>query len=513
MRYANQPIALVIAETLEAATEGAALLNPQYEAEPARTGLRRRRALTTAPARRRRRAAAHRPWRHRGRASPPPRTSPRPITRRRPQYHNAMEPHAVVAQWDGDHLTLDMPNQAMAMSCAAYAAYFGIPAGERADPLALPRRRLRLEGDPQRPADPRHPRRAHAEAARQARADPRADVRPRRPSRRDLADAAPGHGRSGHLTALHHHSHLRHLELRRIPRAGGQRLAAALCQPRDSGRASRACGSTPARRARCARRARPRDRRRSRSAIDEAAEACGMDPLEFRLANYAETEPGTGRPFSSKALRECYAEGAKRFGWSGRPLAAAPDARRERLSRRLGHGHGGLPLPAFPGRRRAPRCAPMARRWSRPPAPTWARAPGRRSPRSPPRRSASIPIRSNSIRASRSLPDGGVAGGSGHTASAGLALHNAGEDAIAKLAELAIADPRLAAVRRRQCRRRSPAAAGCIAATMKAAAKAMPTSSRRAGRAEVVGTARTARDQAAGARRTPCTRTARSSPR
>ena len=29
-----------------------------------------------------------------------------------PQYHNAMEPHAVVAQWDGDRLTLDMPNQA-----------------------------------------------------------------------------------------------------------------------------------------------------------------------------------------------------------------------------------------------------------------------------------------------------------------------------------------------------------------------------------------------------------------
>jgi xanthine dehydrogenase YagR molybdenum-binding subunit len=39
------------------------------------------------------------------------------------------------------------------------------------------------------------------------------------------------------------------------------------------------------------------------------------------------------------------------------------------------------------------------------------------------------------------LPDGGVAGGSAHTASAGTALHNAGEDVIAKLAELATADP------------------------------------------------------------------------
>src|SRR5204863_6161578 len=39
VRYANQPIAVVIAETLEAATEGAALLAPRYDAEPARTGL------------------------------------------------------------------------------------------------------------------------------------------------------------------------------------------------------------------------------------------------------------------------------------------------------------------------------------------------------------------------------------------------------------------------------------------------------------------------------------------
>jgi xanthine dehydrogenase YagR molybdenum-binding subunit len=39
------------------------------------------------------------------------------------------------------------------------------------------------------------------------------------------------------------------------------------------------------------------------------------------------------------------------------------------------------------------------------------------------------------------LPDAGVAGGSGHTASAGLALHNAGQDAIARLSEIASADP------------------------------------------------------------------------
>src|SRR6201999_575510 len=39
VRYANQPIAVVVAQTLEAATQGAALLAPRYEAEPARVGL------------------------------------------------------------------------------------------------------------------------------------------------------------------------------------------------------------------------------------------------------------------------------------------------------------------------------------------------------------------------------------------------------------------------------------------------------------------------------------------
>ena len=56
------------------------------------------------------------------------------------------------------------------------------------------------------------------------------------------------------------------------------------------------------------------------SAVDEMALACGMDPLAFRLQNYAEVEPVSGKPFSSKALRECYAQAAERFGWAGRPL-------------------------------------------------------------------------------------------------------------------------------------------------------------------------------------------------
>jgi xanthine dehydrogenase YagR molybdenum-binding subunit len=53
-------------------------------------------------------------------------------------------------------------------------------------------------------------------------------------------------------------------------------------------------------------------------AMDELAYALKMDPLELRLVNYAEVDPDSGLPFSSKALRECYRLGAERFGWKNR---------------------------------------------------------------------------------------------------------------------------------------------------------------------------------------------------
>jgi xanthine dehydrogenase YagR molybdenum-binding subunit len=38
----------------------------------------------------------------------------------------------------------------------------------------------------------------------------------------------------------------------------------------------------------------------------------------LRIRNYAEVDPTRGVPFSSKKLRECYVEGARRFGWTAR---------------------------------------------------------------------------------------------------------------------------------------------------------------------------------------------------
>jgi xanthine dehydrogenase YagR molybdenum-binding subunit len=54
------------------------------------------------------------------------------------------------------------------------------------------------------------------------------------------------------------------------------------------------------------------------SAMDELAVALKLDPVELRLRCYSDRDQHENRPFSSKALRECYREGADAFGWSKR---------------------------------------------------------------------------------------------------------------------------------------------------------------------------------------------------
>ena len=54
------------------------------------------------------------------------------------------------------------------------------------------------------------------------------------------------------------------------------------------------------------------------SALDELAYVSGIDPVELRLRNYAESDPEYNLPFSSKHLRECYDVGRQRIGWDKR---------------------------------------------------------------------------------------------------------------------------------------------------------------------------------------------------
>ena len=67
------------------------------------------------------------------------------------------------------------------------------------------------------------------------------------------------------------------------------------------------------------------------SAMDELAYATGIDPVALRLKNYAEMDANTGKSFTSKELRACYQLGAERCGWSTRN----PEPRSMREGREL----------------------------------------------------------------------------------------------------------------------------------------------------------------------------------
>jgi xanthine dehydrogenase YagR molybdenum-binding subunit len=177
------------------------------------------------------------------------------------------------------------------------------------------------------------------------------------------------------------------------------------------------------------------------SAIDEAAWACGVDPLAFRLTNYAEVEPISGKPFSSKALRECYAQGAARFGWAKRPLE--PRTMRDDAGMLVGWGMGTATFPAlmFQAEARA-----VIRSDGSGVMEIGAHDMGQGAWTALAQIAADalgLELDQMEFRSGTSdLPDGGIAGGSAHTATAGMAIHEAGAAVIAKLAELATSDER-----------------------------------------------------------------------
>ncbi|MBI1219119.1 MAG: molybdopterin-dependent oxidoreductase [Rhodobacteraceae bacterium] len=437
VRYANQPIALVVAETLEAATEGARLLAPVYEAEPARigfdsgtpyvppvVGIGGATDVSVGDI-----ASGHAAATHHIET-----VYETPI-----QYHNAMEPHALVAEWDGDRLTIDTPNQAIVMSRGAFAAYFGIPA----ENVLL--RSPFLGGGFGSKAILAGPQILGILAARMldrpvkvvlTRAQMVGPVGHRGATRQTLR---LGTDDSGRLTALEHNAISTTSSFDEFiePAANASHNLYASPAILTRHRALRVDTGTPG-----PMRA-PGEASGSAAlecAIDEAALACGLDPLEFRLRNYAEVDPASGKPFSSKALRECYAQGAAHFGWAGRPLA--PRQMRDADGCLVGWGMGSamFACPMFQAQARATlrsdgtalvetAAADMGQgAWT---ALAQIAADG-----------LGLDIGQVEFRAGSSdLPDGGIAGGSGHTATAGGAVFSAGRDTIARLAELATTDP------------------------------------------------------------------------
>jgi xanthine dehydrogenase YagR molybdenum-binding subunit len=79
--------------------------------------------------------------------------------------------------------------------------------------------------------------------------------------------------------------------------------------------------------------------------MDELAYASNVDPMELRLRNDTDHDQASGKAWSGKYLRECYLQGAERFGWGERPMAPR-SLRRDGL--RVGWG---MSTATYPGRR------------------------------------------------------------------------------------------------------------------------------------------------------------------
>jgi xanthine dehydrogenase YagR molybdenum-binding subunit len=438
VRYANQPIAVVIAETLEAATEGATLLSPRYEALPARVGLDAGESFVPPGVGVGNPSEVRRGDVEAGLSAASKRID---ATYETPaQYHNAMEPHAIVAAWDGDTLSIDTPSQGLVMAQGRIAGLFGISPdkihirspflgggfgskGLISGPQVLGVMAARLVGRPVKLVL----RREHMYGP----------VGHRAPTRQTIRIGADD---AGQLTAIDHHARTTSSTFDDFfePAADASHTLYASPAIATSHQAVRLDTGTP-----LFMRA-PGEATGSialESAIDEAAWACRMDPLAFRLKNYAEVEPISGKPFSSKALRECYAQGGERFGWSKRPLA--PREMRDEAGFLVGWGMGTATFPAlmFQAEARA-----VIRSDGSGVMETGAHDMGQGAWTAFAQIAADglgLELEQVEFKAGTSdLPDAGIAGGSAHTATAGMAIHDAGAAVIAKLADLATGDER-----------------------------------------------------------------------
>ena len=310
-----QPVALVVAESYEQARYAARLVKVTYDAEKHTTDTEAVRASARSPSQ----------------GPPPkPRGNPEEAMKSAPvkveaeyriamEHHNPMEPHAAVAAWEGDKLTVFDKSQEVYSVRRHLAAAFAVPEanvqvvspyvggafGSSLRPNYYPSLTAMAARELKRPVKVVYTRTqmftGHGH----------------RPY--TIQKIALGAERSGKLTAMIHtavHNTSTFEEFSdnttgftRQVYACPNLYAPTLIVPTDLPTPTwmRAPGAVSGMFA-------------LECAMDELAYALKIDPLELRLVNYAETDPESGRPFSSKALRECYRLGAEKFGWKDRRM-------------------------------------------------------------------------------------------------------------------------------------------------------------------------------------------------
>ena len=313
--YNGQAIALVVAETLHQAQHAASLVKAQYLATPAKLDF-----------------SAGFPTSHPGSHNGEPgdagwgdttaglaqaEVKVEEVYTTPIQHHNPMEMHATIAEWDGDKLTVHDATQAVTSRQQYLAKMFGIPE-ENIRVIALyVGGGFGCKGQTW----------SHVVLAAMAAKQVNRPVKVmmERPQMFGPVGARPGtHQRlslgatkDGKLTAIRHEVHANtsviedYLESSAFATrvmyncenvATIHRLVPMNLGTPTYMRAPGVATGTYA----------------LEVAMDELAYKLKMDPLQLRLVNYTEVDPGTKKPFTEKNLRECYKQASERFGWSKR---------------------------------------------------------------------------------------------------------------------------------------------------------------------------------------------------
>jgi len=322
--YSNQPVAVVVADTLERATHAALLLRVRAEAEP--HSVKVERELDRASPHdiiaggRKQEPDSSRGDLAQGLAQADARVEE--LYEVPPETHNPMEPHATIAAWTGaDRVTIYDSSQWVFSVRNKVAMAFALPKENVRVFTKFVGGAFGCKGSPWS-----HVIIAALAAKQVGRPVKLVLTRPQmfgmvggRPQTRQLV--AVGARKDGQLTALRHQSTSATSRFDTFVEAAALQARHLYACPNIETRhriVRLDIGTPTFMRA-------PGESSGSfalESALDELAHALGIDPLELRLKNYAETDPSEGKPFSSKSLRQCYAEGSRRFGWEKR--AATP---------------------------------------------------------------------------------------------------------------------------------------------------------------------------------------------
>ncbi len=342
--YQNQPIGVVVADTLERATYAASLVKFQYDEKKPRTDMDKQKENAYRPEK----ANQDPTDSKRGDMDAGMKAAAAKVTEyftTPVENHNPMEPHATLSVWDGDHLTVydatqgifgvrkvlaetfQMPQDNIRVVSHFLGGGFGckgsvwshvvisaLAAKQVGRPVKLVLERRQMFG--------------------------MVGYRPRTEQHLQL-----GAAHDGALTATGHNVHTQTSSFDEFvePSAAVTRMLYDSPNSETAHRVIRLDAGTPTyMRA-------PGESTGTfalEAAMDEMAYALNMDPIALRLKNYAEKDPDTGQPWSSKSLRACYQAASEKFGWDKR--TAAPGSMKTADGKLIGWG---MATATYPTRR------------------------------------------------------------------------------------------------------------------------------------------------------------------